>query len=107
MRTLRPKVRAVDLGQPHEPVPALPLACSGKRGPFAECRTPDLGQTQVTVRDWHPISTAPSDRDLQLGVIENEEVHFLVFPCRRTEQGWVDASNGKSIRVDPTFWREW
>ena len=63
--------------------------------------------TQVSVRDWHPISTAPPDRDLQLGVIENDEVHCLVFPCRRTEQGWVDAANGRSIRVDPTFWREW
>jgi len=59
------------------------------------------------MRDWHPILTAPLDRNLQLSVHENEEVHSLVFPCRRTESGWVHASTGKPVFVDPTHWREW
>ena len=59
------------------------------------------------MRDWYPILTAPLDRNLQLSVHENEEVHSLVFPCRRAESGWVHASTGKPVFVDPTHWREW
>ena len=59
------------------------------------------------MREWYLILTAPLDRNLQLSVHENEEVHSLVFPCRRTESGWVRASTGKPVFVDPTHWREW
>jgi len=61
----------------------------------------------VLMREWHPILTAPLGRNLQLSVHENEEVHSLVFPCRQTERGWVDASKGTPVLVDPTHWREW
>ena len=57
--------------------------------------------------DWHPISTAPFDRDLQLSVHEGGEVYSLVFPCRRTEGGWVHGLTGKLVFADPTHWREW
>jgi hypothetical protein len=57
--------------------------------------------------DWQPISTAPFDRDLQLSVIENGKVYALVFACRRTQAGWIDARTGKSVFVDPTHWRVW
>lgn len=59
------------------------------------------------MRNWQPISTAPFDRDLELSVIENEKVYPLVFPCRRAMNGWVHASTGQLVRVDPTHWREW
>jgi hypothetical protein len=59
------------------------------------------------MRDWHPISTAPFNGDLQIGVQENDEVHSLVFPCRRMESGWVNAITTKPVFVDPTHWREW
>jgi hypothetical protein len=59
------------------------------------------------LRDWHPISTAPFDRDLQLSVIEQGEVYSLVFPCRRTENGWMEATTWKPVPVEPTHWREW
>jgi hypothetical protein len=59
------------------------------------------------MRDWHPISTAPFNHDLQIGVQENDEVLSLVFPCRRTESGWVNAVTTKPVFVDPTHWREW
>jgi len=57
--------------------------------------------------DRQPISTAPFDRDLELSVIEQGEVHTLIFPCRRTQAGWVDSKSGKSVFVDPTHWRVW
>jgi hypothetical protein len=44
--------------------------------------------------EWHPIAFAPSDRDLELSVTEEGEVHSLAFPCRRTQSGWVCTSTG-------------
>jgi hypothetical protein len=59
------------------------------------------------LRDWHPISTAPFDRDLQVSVIEQGEVHALAFPCRRMQDGWMDVTTRKPVFIDPTHWREW
>jgi hypothetical protein len=57
--------------------------------------------------DWQPILTAPFDRDLELSVIEEGEVYALVFPCRRTENGWVHAATRHPVLVVPSHWREW
>jgi hypothetical protein len=57
--------------------------------------------------DWQPISTAPFDNDLQLSVIDKREFYALVFPCRRTEDGWVHAKSRKLVLVEPTHWRIW
>lgn len=35
------------------------------------------------------------------------EVHALVFPVRKSETGWVDASTKKRVDVQPTHWRKW
>lgn len=56
---------------------------------------------------WMPISTAPSDRDLELAVIDRDGAHALVFPCRRALAGWVRSATGEEMRVSPTHWREW
>ena len=56
---------------------------------------------------WQPIATAPFDRDLELAVIDGNEPHALVFPCRRILGGWVDAATMRRIEVRPTHWREW
>ena len=58
-------------------------------------------------RKWLPISSAPSDRDLELSVIDRAEVHALVFPCRKEGNGWIDASTKKQVDVQPTHWRVW
>jgi hypothetical protein len=57
--------------------------------------------------DWQPISSAPFDCELELSVIERGEAHALVFPCRRTQSGWVHAKTGQPVFVDPTHWRVW
>jgi hypothetical protein len=59
------------------------------------------------LRDWHPISSAPHDRDLELSVIDGGEAYALVFPCRRKGQQWVHAATGRLVLVEPTHWREW
>jgi hypothetical protein len=55
---------------------------------------------------WQPIASAPFDRDLQLSVIEEDEVHALAFPCRRAAAGWVNQA-GEQIDVSPSHWRDW
>jgi hypothetical protein len=56
---------------------------------------------------WQSISTAPFDCDLELAVIDSKGVHALVFPCRRTEEDWMDAITKRRLEVRPTHWREW
>ena len=57
--------------------------------------------------DWRPISSAPFDQHLELSVIEGDEVHALLFPCRRTARGWINASIESAVLVRPTHWRSW
>jgi hypothetical protein len=57
--------------------------------------------------DWQPIASAPFDRDIQVSVIEKGEVHALIFPCRRTQNGWLRASTREQLFIEPTHWREW
>jgi hypothetical protein len=56
---------------------------------------------------WESISTAPYDRDLELAVINRDGEHALVFPCRRTVDGWISTETRLRIQVYPTHWREW
>jgi hypothetical protein len=58
------------------------------------------------VEMWEPIATAPYDRDLELAVIDaSGELHSLVFSCRRTLDGWINAKTKKRVEVYPTHWR--
>jgi hypothetical protein len=62
---------------------------------------------KITEMDWHPISSAPFDRDLELAVIDRDGPHALVFPCRRILGSWINAETKERINVHPTHWREW
>ncbi len=59
--------------------------------------------------EWHLISTAPFDRELELAVFDTGgRPHALVFPCRRVLGGWIKVeSEEKLIGFQPTHWREW
>ena len=57
--------------------------------------------------DWQSIATAPLDRELELAVIDYDGPHALIFPCRRTDWGWVKSGTRQPIYVRPTHWREW
>ena len=56
---------------------------------------------------WQPITTAPFDRELELAVIERDDIHALIFPCRRAPQGWINAATGQRVTVNPSHWRAW
>jgi hypothetical protein len=68
---------------------------------------PPLQKTGEIHMDWHSISTAPFDRDLELAVIDREGPHALVFPCRRILGGWINAQTKRPVDIRPTHWREW
>ena len=54
--------------------------------------------------NWLPVFIAPFDTDLEVSVIEKEEVHRLMFPCRRTTSGWADTMD-RRLKIDPSHWR--
>ena len=56
---------------------------------------------------WRPVSTAPSETDLELAVINSDGIHALVFPCRRNYSDWVNAQTKERVDVNPTHWRHW
>jgi hypothetical protein len=64
--------------------------------------------TELPKRDgWRAITSAPFDQDIELSVIEDGEVHALLFACRRTARGWANASANAAVSVRPTHWRPW
>ena len=70
---------------------------------------PDRTSFDTFEMEWHPISTAPFDRDLELAVFDTSgRPHALVFACRRILGGWIKVENEeKLIGFLPTHWREW
>jgi len=57
---------------------------------------------------WMPIARAPFDRDLELAVADTAGALFpLVFPCRRIDDGWINALTKRRVALEPTHWQEW
>ena len=55
---------------------------------------------------WNTIDTAPRDQLLELlvgGILSKP----LGFPCRLTEERWMNAATNAIIEIEPTHWREW
>ena len=57
---------------------------------------------------WHLMSTAPYNRELELLITDNGETVTLEFPCLRTnEEAWINVDLGTEIKVQPVEWRVW
>jgi hypothetical protein len=57
---------------------------------------------------WHPISTAPCNRGVELRVCEGAAVSTLEFPCQQTNAGdWINCDFGTPINIQPVEWRAW
>jgi hypothetical protein len=57
---------------------------------------------------WHPISTAPCNRVVELRVREGRAISTLEFPCRQTNAGgWINCDFGTPINIQPVAWRAW
>ena len=59
-------------------------------------------------KPWHPISTAPCNRVVELRVREGTAISTLEFPCLKTNTGaWINCDLGTPIKVQPVEWRAW
>lgn len=67
----------------------------------------DMSDIHRLPEKWLPVSIAPSDVDLEVGVIDKEGIHALVFPVRKSGLFWVDASTKNLADIAPTHWRKW
>jgi hypothetical protein len=57
---------------------------------------------------WHPISTAPCNRGVELRVREGRAISTLEFPCQQTNAGdWINCDFGTPINIQPVEWRAW
>jgi hypothetical protein len=57
---------------------------------------------------WHPISTAPCNRGVELRVREGTAISTLEFPCRQTNAGdWINCDFDTPIKIQPVEWRAW
>jgi hypothetical protein len=57
---------------------------------------------------WRLISTAPYNRDLELRSADTGPGSSrLPFPCRHTNNGWINSDLGTRVAVGPTHWRAW
>jgi hypothetical protein len=56
---------------------------------------------------WLPVSIAPTNTDLEVCVIDNNDIHALIFPVRKDGRKWADARTQSLIDIEPTHWRKW
>jgi hypothetical protein len=56
---------------------------------------------------WQAVAVVPKDRDVEVAVIDRDGEHPIVFPCRRTADGWIDAVSRRRLDIRPTHWRPW
>jgi hypothetical protein len=67
-----------------------------------------MAHIQPLRAEWLPISTVPSDAELEVCVTDYDGiVHALEFSCRKSGTGWIDTSTKKRIDIHPTHWRKW
>ncbi len=69
------------------------------------CRV-SLYRPKQNNRFWKPIDSAPPDREVELQVVDQFGSYTLMFPCRLTDGGWVNANSQGRLEVEPTHWRE-
>ena len=68
----------------------------------------DLGEVHSLTEEWLPVSSAPSDADLEVCIIDFDGIlHALEFPCHKDKAGWFDAMTKKRLDIQPTHWRRW
>ena len=53
--------------------------------------------------NWHPISTAPHNQDLEIRLFDENALIKLPFPCRRTNASdWINTDLGTRVYVRRT-----
>ena len=58
-------------------------------------------------RNWHPVSTAPFNRDVEVRIVDAKGLGVAPFPCRQTTSGWINADLYVRMELIPVAWRPW
>ena len=59
-------------------------------------------------KEWHPISNAPADRELEVRLEDSFGRYVLLFPCKFVpDQGWINSRLETPLRIEPVDWRYW
>ena len=59
-------------------------------------------------KQWQPISTAPTDQDLEVRLEDSFGRYVLFFPCRLVAgEGRINSRLGTPLPADPVDWRDW
>jgi hypothetical protein len=59
-------------------------------------------------KEWHPIITAPAERDLEVRLEDPFGRYVLLFPCKFLPgQGWINSRLETPLPADPVDWRHW
>jgi len=67
-----------------------------------------LGNHLPFKSQWHPISTAPYNQELEIRILVNEAIVTLEFPCLRTnDERWINVDLGTLVSAEPVQWRAW
>ena len=57
---------------------------------------------------WHPITTAPYNRAVELRVLDHGNAVRLPFPCfRNNADHWINSDLGAPVSISPVEWRLW
>ena len=58
--------------------------------------------------EWQPISTAPTNKDLEVRLADSSGRYALLFPCRHLPDGaWLNSWLLTPLAATPVEWREW
>ena len=59
-------------------------------------------------KEWHPISNAPVERELEVRLEDSFGRYVLLFPCKLVPgRGWVNSRLETPLPIEPVDWRYW
>ena len=55
--------------------------------------------------EWQPIHRAPLEADVRVQARDPLGTYVLSFPCRLTDEGWINSRTGARLAVTPVCWK--
>jgi hypothetical protein len=55
--------------------------------------------------EWQAIDTAPFEVDVTVQAQDYVGTYMLTFPCRLTDEGWINSQTGARLAVHLTRWQ--
>jgi hypothetical protein len=108
-RPLGGKARDEKVYDIHDAIAEVTAVAAAKPAPAPQITNEwqPIAAAPRTTNEWQPIATGPLDREVQVGIAVEGGVLPIFFPCRRTEDGWINAIVKAPLLHNPSCWREW